>query len=189
MTQEELLLDCLRRLNRVKAEYYLTGSMASNFWGTPRTTHDIDFVIRLTKGEVRGLVDEFSNEFYADEASVLSAFAPPYQFNFLDQRSALKVDFWLPKREPFDLEMLARRTLGDIEGVPVWIATPEDVILHKLVWHRISPSQRQLLDAAGVFAVQGESLDRAYMEKWARKLGVEKELQDILSGAVRPKST
>jgi hypothetical protein len=47
MTEQELLVDCLRRLNRAEITYYLTGSMASNFWGIPRTTHDLDFVIQL----------------------------------------------------------------------------------------------------------------------------------------------
>ena len=30
MTEQELLVDCLRRLNRNEITYYLTGSMASN---------------------------------------------------------------------------------------------------------------------------------------------------------------
>ena len=34
------------RLNRIGVSYYLTGSMASNYWGIPRTTHDLDFVSR-----------------------------------------------------------------------------------------------------------------------------------------------
>ena len=33
---------------------------------------------------------------------------------------------------------------------PAWIATAEDVILHNLYWNRLTPSQRQLGDAAGV---------------------------------------
>ena len=42
MNERELLVDCLRRLNRSGITYYLTGSMASNYWGIPRTTHDLD---------------------------------------------------------------------------------------------------------------------------------------------------
>jgi hypothetical protein len=47
MNERELLVDCLRRLNRTGVAYYLTGSMASNYWGIPRTTHDLDFVVQL----------------------------------------------------------------------------------------------------------------------------------------------
>jgi hypothetical protein len=38
-SQRELLVDCLARLNRVGVPYVLTGSMATNYWGIPRTTH------------------------------------------------------------------------------------------------------------------------------------------------------
>lgn len=44
MTERELLVDCLRRLNGVELAYLLTGSMASNYWGIPRTTHDVDYL-------------------------------------------------------------------------------------------------------------------------------------------------
>ena len=47
MNEREPLVDCLRRLNRAEVTYYLTGSMASNYWGIPRTTHNLDFVIQL----------------------------------------------------------------------------------------------------------------------------------------------
>ena len=47
VTEQELLLDCVRRLNASGVDYMLTGSMASNAWGIPRTTHDLDFVVQL----------------------------------------------------------------------------------------------------------------------------------------------
>ena len=39
--RRELLVDGLRRLNGIAITYYLTGSMGSNYWGIPRTTHDL----------------------------------------------------------------------------------------------------------------------------------------------------
>ena len=99
MTERELLVDCLRRLNRVGLTYYLTGSMASNYWGIPRTTHDLDFVIQLPPSSVTAVVREFSGDYHIDEAAVRAAYQPPHQFNAIDTRSALKVDFWLPGSE------------------------------------------------------------------------------------------
>ena len=64
MTERELLVDCLRRLNRVGLTYYLTGSMASNYWGIPRTTHDLDFVIQLPPSSVTAVVREFSGDYH-----------------------------------------------------------------------------------------------------------------------------
>jgi hypothetical protein len=52
MTEQELLVDCLQRLNKVGAAYMLTGSMASNYWGIPRTTHDLAFVLQLPRTSI-----------------------------------------------------------------------------------------------------------------------------------------
>src|SRR5438132_3590018 len=144
MNERELLVDCLRRLNRTGVVYYLTGSMASNYWGIPRTTHDLDFVVQLPVAAVPRIVQEFSGDFYIEEAAVRAVFQPPHQFNAIDTRSALKVDFWLARLEPFDQEMLRRRAQVPLSGELAWLSTAEDVILDNFVWNRLSPSDRQL---------------------------------------------
>lgn len=58
----------------------------------------------------------------------------------------------------------------------MWIATAEDVLLAKLEWAKRTGSERQLRDAAGLVAVQGATLDRVWVERWAKELGVEAEL-------------
>ena len=189
MNERELLVDSLRRLNRTGINYYLTGSMASNYWGIPRTTHDLDFVIQMPPSSVPRIIQEFSGDFYIDEAAARGAYQPPYQFNAIDTRSALKVDFWLPKPEPFGREMFARRVSVRLFDEPAWICTAEDVILHKLLWNRISPSDRQIADAAGVVAVQADALDKTYLRHWAQELGITDKLEGLLSGEIRPKQT
>ena len=81
MNERELLVDCLQRLNRSGVTYYLTGSMASNYWGIPRTTHDLDFVVQLPAAAIPRIVQEFSGDFYIEEAGVRAADRPPHQFN------------------------------------------------------------------------------------------------------------
>jgi hypothetical protein len=85
--------------------------------------------------------------------------------------------------------MFARRLHVQLFGEPAWLATAEDVILHKPAWHRLSPSERQLGDVAGVFAVQGSALDQTYLQTWAEPLGVQDLLQDLREGRLRPKAT
>lgn len=189
MTERELLIDCLRRLNRTGLTYLLTGSMASNFWGIPRTTHDLDFVIQLPPSAVPKLVEAFSGDFFLDEAAVRAAYQPPHQFNAIDRRSTLKVDFWLLKPVPFEREMFARRKQVKLFGEPAWVGTAEDVLLHKLYWNQITPSERQLGDAAGIVAVQKGALDETYMRHWAKELGVTQKLEDVLGGKIKPKQT
>jgi hypothetical protein len=189
VTEQELAIDAVRRLNRAGIAYLLTGSMASNYWGIPRTTHDLDFVVRLPLRSIPSLLHEFRDDFYLDEAAVRAALAPPYQFNAIDRRSALKIDFWMLRTDPFEMSMFERRLSVNFLGEQAWIATAEDVILHKLYWDSLTPSERQVSDAAGVFAVQSGSLDRAYLQQWAGELGISEKLNKLLSGDIKPKST
>jgi len=189
MTEHDLLVDCLQRLNRLEVGYLLTGSMASNYWGIPRTTHDLDFVVQFPPSDVPRVVAAFEGDYFIQESSVRSAFRPPHQFNAIDNRSALKVDFWLLRDDAFSRTMFARRVQVTILATPAWLATAEDVLLHKLYWHTLSPSDRQLGDAAGVWAVQRTNLDIAHLRRWAAELRVAELLEDILAGRLRPKAT
>ncbi len=190
MTEQELLLDCVRRLNAVPITFMLTGSMASNAWGIPRTTHDLDFVIQLPPSQVPNLTRAFADpDYFLDERSVRDAYQPPHQFNVIHIPSALKVDFWMLRPVPFEREMFNRRVQDSWFGETIWLATAEDIILHKLFWNSITPSERQLADVAGVVQVQGEKLDRAYLRRWAEELRVTSTLEKALSGEIKPKST
>ena len=60
---------------------------------------------------------------------------------------------------------------------------------HKLYWNRITPSDRQLGDVAGVMEVQRGRLDEDYLRHWAGQLGVAPELAAALSGSLKPKET
>ena len=132
MTEQQLLIDCLNRLNKTRIAYMVTGSMASNFWGIPRTTHDLDFAIQLPPSAVPQIVTAFQEEFFIDESAVRAAYNPPFQFNAIDQRSSLKADFWLPAKIPFEREMFKRRVQRTLFVVAAWLTTAEDIILHKL---------------------------------------------------------
>ena len=188
-SEKELLMDCLERLNRSGLAYMLTGSMASNYWGIPRSTHDLDFVLGMQPQDIAGFVTVFREGFFLQTDSVRQAFQPPYQFNAIDELSALKVDFWVLGDDEFERSAFARRLRITLFGIPAWVSTAEDVILHKFYWHRLNPSDRQLEDAAGVYAVQADSLDHVYLCHWADALDVRTELEDLAAGKIRPKST
>lgn len=70
-----------------------------------------------------------------------------------------------------------------IHGIPLNLATPEDVLIAKLEWAKLSESERQLEDAAGIIDTQRESLDREYIERWVAELGVERQWQEALKRA------
>jgi hypothetical protein len=90
---------------------------------------------------------------------------------------------------PTRRKAIARRVSARSTSETPWITTAEDSILHKLVWNKITLSERQSGDAAGVFAVQREKLDVAYLRKWADELEVSAELNQLPSGQIKPKRT
>jgi hypothetical protein len=123
----------------------LTGSMVSNYWRIPRTTHDLDFVLVLHPHQVDLLIAAFRTGFFIQADSVRAALRPPFQFNILDERSALKADFWVLRDNGFEQTAFARRQYAQLFGSVAWIATAEDIILHKLHWNQITPSERNCL--------------------------------------------
>lgn len=65
-------------------------------------------------------------------------------------------------------------------GRNVAVVSPEDAVLSKLEWARKSgDSERQLGDAAGVIEMN-PSVDRDYIDRWARALGVSDLWQQLL---------
>jgi hypothetical protein len=64
----------------------------------------------------------------------------------------------------------------------VTVSSAEDTVLRKLEWYKIGGqvSERQWLDVLGVLRIQGERLDRDYLEYWAEEL----ELADLLERAL-----
>ena len=109
MTERELLLDCVTRLNRADIPYMVTGSMASNFWGIPRTTHDVDIVILLAVQEVDQIVAGFADRYYVSEPMIREAVLRQGMFNIIDFSTSLKADFWVRGNDPFNQSMLSRR--------------------------------------------------------------------------------
>ena len=69
MTEE---LDVLRiigeRLRGADVPFMLTGSFALGYYGKPRMTRDLDFVVALMERHVDALVRVFSTDFYIDKA-------------------------------------------------------------------------------------------------------------------------
>ena len=145
---------------------------------------------QLQPADVRAIVSAFEADHVVQESMVQSALQrPPRQFNVIDPRSALKIDFWLLTDDPFEQAMFARRLEREVLGITAWIATPEDVILHKLYWDRLTPSERQLGDAAGIVAIREQSLDVDYLREHAKQLAVSETLERLLAKEIRPKAT
>ncbi len=176
MGAENLFLKLRDALEAAGIPYMVTGSFVSAVHGVPRATHDIDVVIAPTGQQLLTLVREFSeSEYYVEIEDALEALRHTSQFNVIDERGVWKIDFIMRKDRPFSMAEFARRRLTSILGVPVYAATAEDMLVAKLEWAKIGESERQLRDASGIIAIQGENLDLPYVERWVSALSLENE--------------
>jgi hypothetical protein len=173
-------LDVLQRvtaaLDRAGIAYMLTGSFASVYYGSPRSTQDIDLVIAANPAQLRAFIAGLpSGEYYADLDAALEAHKRESLFNIVDLKTGWKIDMILRKARPFSQEEFGRRQPLTMQGVSLFVARAEDVILAKLEWSKLSQSQRQVEDAAGILKIRGDSLDLSYLDNWVRELGLTKE--------------
>lgn len=174
-------LDVLRivsqRLDAAGVEYMLTGSYALAYYTTPRMTRDLDLVVALTNRDVGSMISIFSADFYVDEDDVRVAVQTRRMFNLMHLESGIKLDFIIRKTSEYRQVEFARRQRVDLGGVPLWIASREDLILSKLLWGRDSGSELQKRDARSLI---DDSADRVYLKYWADRLGIVNELEEIM---------
>jgi hypothetical protein len=165
------------RLDAAGIPYMLVGSVAALVHGHARSTLDADIVIDPAPGALRRFVGSLDEQkFYVSEEAATDALRRRGQFNVIDFESGLKVDLIVRKQSPFHEAEFERRRMTDALGQPTMIATPEDVILSKLLWGLSSGSERQLEDARALVDLGAETLDWEHLERWATQLGIEDRL-------------
>ncbi len=174
------LPDVFRRitaaLDQAGIAYMLTGSFASAHYGAPRSTQDIDLVIEATAPQLRAFVECLpSDEYYVDLDAALEAHNRESLFNVIDMTAGWKIDMIFRKSRRFSGEEFGRRHPINVQGLRLFVASVEDVIVAKLEWARLANSQRQIEDVAAVLRLQSEALDRPYLERWISELGLNEQ--------------
>jgi hypothetical protein len=176
------LLDVLRivtsRLDLAGVPYMVSGSLALGYYAQPRMTRDIDVVVELDHAGIQKVVAAFAEDFYCDEDAVRRAVATRRIVHLVHLESAYKVDLIVRKDSEYRQAEFQRRRRLSVGGVDVWLATPEDLLLSKLVWAREGGSDLQLRDAA-VLVASVPDLDWTYISRWAAALGVARDLEAL----------
>ena len=168
----EILKVVCQRLDKTGIHYMITGSIAANFYAVPRMTRDVDIVIEIRKEDTPRIIEAFKDDFYVDQDSVVEAIERRSMFNIIHNESVFKVDFIIRKESAYrELEFQRRRRV-EVEGVSLWVVTPEDLILSKLFWAKDSLAELQLGDVRNLLS-NLKDLDKGYLEKWVRDLGLE----------------
>lgn len=150
--------------------YMLSGSMAMSIYTLPRATRDFDFVVHLQLKDVDSLVEYFEHGYYCNIESVKDAIKSGGMFKIIDHASGYKADFIILKNEPFRQMEFSRKRSLVFFGVPVYIVSPEDLLLSKLIWIQQIQSNLQLEDLKNLSEI--DSLEWDYIRKWATELNL-----------------
>jgi hypothetical protein len=161
---QSLLVRLSEALEKSKIPYMVIGGQAVLVYGEPRFTKDIDITLgtgvdRLE--EVLGLVDSLGWK-------VL----PPAPAEFVqktmvlpcaDPSSGVRLDL-IFSFSPYERQAMERVRRFTFLGKEVCFASPEDLVIHKVV----SGRPRDWEDVRTV-QLKNPGLDRVYIEKWLRE--------------------
>jgi len=179
MPEPELFLLFVRPLNRAGIRHVVTGSVAAIFYGEPRLTHDVDFIVFLRDQDFEALREAFpASDFYLPPPETIMVEAQREQrghFNIIHAETGFKADMYLTGRDELNAWAFRLRRQVEFEGETVALAPPEYVIVRKLEYYREGGSEKHLRDIRSMLAVSGDQLDRPELEDWIRRRGLQTE--------------
>jgi hypothetical protein len=166
--------ETLERLVKILGELgvrtHVTDGIAASFYGDPRYTQDLDFVVDLTLGrpETRMLLDRLSNGYLINKDVATDAIARRSLFQAIDQQSMIKIDFHVGGRIPGELDRSTRREIAP--GLFAPLVSKEDAIVSKLLWIQ-QGSEKGRRDVREMLRRE-EYLDRNLLKQLAASLDV-----------------
>lgn len=168
-------------------EYFVTGSVASIFYGEPRLTHDIDLVLHLELANMRKFTELFSpDSFYCPPLDILHIEMKrrPYgHFNLIHHATGFKADFYLSGTDPLHFwAMRHRKRISFSKTKQLWLAPPEYVIVRKLEFFREGGSDKHLQDIRNMLPQIEESLDQKFLQLKLEEKGLIEFWQKIANG-------
>jgi hypothetical protein len=172
---QKKLLPALRKaialLERHSYRYAVIGGLAVSHWGRIRATYNVD---------IKVLVPD--TDYPAARAAIRSAFPErarphvPANPLIVDAKVAgVSVDFLLAV-PGYEENIVTRAVRGDLDGLAVWICSPEDLIIQKAVAGRVQDWQ----DIEGILIEQHSRLDLAYVADWLQQFAAALEQPEIL---------
>ena len=183
------LFPVVEAFEQLGIDYYVGGSVASLAHGFYRTTADVDIIAYIRMKDIQPLVQRLQDAFYIDADMIKEAIKHRSEFNLLHYNTMFKVDVFIQKNRPFDLEVRSRveeGTLTDSQNDrPFFVESPEDVVLTKLEWYKMGGevSDRQWRDVLGVLKLRGTALELQYLLHWAAVLDINDLLERALEDA------
>lgn len=169
---KEALRQAVALLERQGYRYAVIGGIANQRWGRARFTYNVD---------IKVLVPD--TDYPAARAAIRSAFPErarphvPANPLIVDAKvTGVSVDFLLAV-PGYEENIVTRAVRGNLDGLEVWICSPEDLVIQKAVAGRVQDWQ----DIEGILIEQHGRLNLAYVEDWLRQFTAALDQPEILS--------
>lgn len=91
-------------------------------------------------------------------------------FNIIDGKSGFKADFIILKTKKYHQIAFERRRTTEFLDMPVYVVSPEDLVLAKIIWIQELQSTLQISDIANLLEIT--TLDREYISHWIKELNL-----------------
>jgi hypothetical protein len=172
---ENFIRKAITALNVSKIKYVVIGGIAAIFYGRPRTTMDLDIVVLIKNAKIKKLCESLKkNNFEVDEEEIKRAFRERTHVPIFFKNSPYRIDL-KGVYSTLDKASLLNRKKVKLLGKSVWIESPEDVIITKLVYG----SEQDLNDAKAIILNQ-KKLNLSYLSKRAKEEKVVKKLKKLM---------
>ena len=156
-------------LTTENVDYMIVGGFAVNFYNRARFTVDIDFVLQIHPHHVERILQHFPDWMPFLESFEESA-SKGQVFNITDFETGVRYDFMTYQDSDYNWTAFERRRKVDFLGIECMIASPEDLIISKLIWCSISKSEKQLADIT--FLLEEVDLDYQYLKLWTQRQNI-----------------
>lgn len=168
----ELVIHCFEK---ARIQYVIVGGIASIVWGRPRTTNDVDVIIKAPETSILALADLLEkNGFVYGTRDIIPAIEEKSIATLLHEDFPYKVDIQ-GVYEPLNERALANRLSLRIFNIEAYIEKPEDLIIAKLHYG----STMDFEDAKAILIRQKTKLDLKYLKNVAHQEHLEEDLHNL----------
>ena len=177
----------IEALDAAGVEYLIGGAIAEWAWGEPRATQDLDLVVKIPIKAINKLSKELEKRDMLIPAEIILDSIledrVDIPLNAIHMHSGLKADLY-PVRDGDELRQSAFRRRQQVDYGPpigkVYIHSPEDLILYKLIYFGLSQQSKHSRDIVAILKAKKNELDLDYIEGWAARLGLSSLWKEML---------
>lgn len=169
----------------LRIDYAILGGLALAVWGRERVTKDIDIVINIEEDRLKDLINLLKKSPFSIRSSLKRIGQSLLIFATYEDKITgfpIEIDLFIARTE-FQKETLKRAKDIEVLGQRLKVVAVEDLILYKLLANR----PIDIVDASVLLEENKKGIDKIYLKTWAKRLGIEDKLKELLKGNARYK--